>query len=50
MFYTGGRRMNSEAKFWQAYKIVLNKIQSSKHEELAMLATILIMQHLEAEE
>jgi hypothetical protein len=37
----------AEAKFWAAYRIVLKKIKSSKHEELAMLATILIMQHLE---
>ena len=39
--------MNSEEQFWNAYRIVLKKIQSSKHEELAMLATILIMQHLQ---
>jgi len=40
----------ADAKFWQAYRIVLKKIRSSKHEELAMLATILIMQHLELKE
>lgn len=41
--------MNSEEYFWRAYRIVLKKIKASKHEELAMLATILIMQHLERE-
>ena len=40
--------MNS--RFWRAYRIVLKKIKASKHEELAMLATILIMQMLGDEE
>lgn len=42
--------MNSEALFWRAYRVVLKKIKSSKQEELAMLATILIMQHMEEEQ
>ncbi len=37
----------AEAKFWAAYRLVHKKIKASKSEELAMLATILIMQHLE---
>ena len=36
--------------FWRAYRIVLKKIKSSKEEELAMLATIMIMKHLGEEE
>jgi len=40
----------ADARFWRAYRIVLKKIKASKHEELAMLATILIMQMIGDEE
>lgn len=40
----------AEAKFWAAYRIVIKKIKASKPEELAMLATILLMHYMEVEQ
>ena len=40
----------AESRFWRAYRIVHKKIRDSKPEELAMLATILIMQMIGDEE